>query len=162
MQAIKAALGRKGRVEIKAGKCASARLPAASAGEAPREEGAGAKGSAGRCANPPRGAAAKRTFSSPVPRFLSERFTSYMRVLVRACKSSGLSPGLLRTAREMLRADESRYHGASPGKETSNRCSVCLQNSLPLSFFGTGTLGSLSLPDGDFHCLRAVRTTKDF
>jgi len=49
---MKAALGRKGCVEIKAGKCASKRVPAASTGEVPQEQGAGAKGSARRCTNP--------------------------------------------------------------------------------------------------------------
>lgn len=67
------------------------------------EQGAGAQGSARRCT--------KRTFSSPGSS-LSERFTSYVHVLAGACKSSGLLLGLLQTG-----AAESRYRGATPGKE---------------------------------------------
>lgn len=51
MSAMKAALGRKGCVEIKAGKRASNWEPVASTGEAPQEHGAGAKGRARRCTN---------------------------------------------------------------------------------------------------------------
>lgn len=79
---MKAALGRKGCVEIKAGTRASKRVSVASTGEEPREHGAGAKGSARRCTNPPRRPGANGTFSSRVPCFLSEGFTSYMQVLV--------------------------------------------------------------------------------